>query len=163
MLMLLGGLPILFLGRPRLRVPSLTVEPCHLLPAEMKITSYNHHLRRLLSSQRLCPLNKRLHRFESGLRSYPISPCVLCKAGTMLESRDFGQSQKPALHAASRPPFAKEREEWGTHFMGRSHEIKGWARFPRIWVADDGGARLATTGVASSEAGVSPAGEFVSA
>jgi hypothetical protein len=29
-----------------------------LLPAGMEITSYNHHLRRLLSSQRLCPQTK---------------------------------------------------------------------------------------------------------
>src|SRR6267142_3245431 len=36
----------------------LRVQPTHLLPAGMEITSYNHHLRRLLSSPRLCPQTK---------------------------------------------------------------------------------------------------------
>src|ERR1700683_1158405 len=38
-------------------IPGLAVQPTHLLPAGMEITSYNHH-RRLLSSQRLCPQTK---------------------------------------------------------------------------------------------------------
>src|SRR3984957_11598546 len=38
-------------------IPGLCIQPTHLLPAGMEITSYNHH-RRLLSSQRLCPQTK---------------------------------------------------------------------------------------------------------
>src|SRR5437867_11241194 len=41
-------------GLDQLLLPALSrlrVQPTHLLPAGMKITSYNHHVRRLLSAQ----------------------------------------------------------------------------------------------------------------
>src|SRR5207247_5437655 len=41
-------------GLYQLLLPALSrlrVQPTHLLPAGMKITSYNHHVRRLLSAQ----------------------------------------------------------------------------------------------------------------
>src|SRR6267142_2353406 len=50
----------------------LRVQPTHLLPAGMEITSYNHHLRRLLSFPASLSSNQD-YRVQSSLRSYPIS------------------------------------------------------------------------------------------
>src|SRR5438094_7759309 len=48
-------------GLYQLPLPGLSrirIQPTHLLPTGMKITSYNHHVRRLLSAQQFCFLTK---------------------------------------------------------------------------------------------------------
>src|SRR5450759_5795969 len=56
--------------------PSLRVQPRHLLPAGMKITSYNHHAKAPSFPRSLGPQPKTT-RSESSLRSYPINPSRL--------------------------------------------------------------------------------------
>ena len=60
-------------------IPGLRVQPTHLLPAGMEITSYNHHCEGSFLPS-LFVLKQRLHGPESSLRSYPISPCAFCKS-----------------------------------------------------------------------------------
>jgi len=55
-------------------IPCLAIQPTYLLPAGMEITSYNHHLRRLLSSQRLCPQTKTTGLIEPSLLSNQSRP-----------------------------------------------------------------------------------------
>src|SRR5450755_5160948 len=59
--------------------PSLRVQPRHLLPAGMKITSYNHHAK-APSSPGALVLKPRLPG-RSSLRSYPINPCAFFAQG----------------------------------------------------------------------------------
>src|SRR5439155_1906647 len=63
-------------GLHQLLLPSfscLRIQPTHLLPAGMKITSYNHHLRLLLSPASWSLNQKTNSGFSWSLRSYPIS------------------------------------------------------------------------------------------
>src|SRR5258706_3056660 len=61
---------LLLAGLARLRI-----QPTHLLPAGMKITSYNHHLMLLSVPSVFGPSTERLTRGSAwSLRSYPISP-----------------------------------------------------------------------------------------
>src|SRR5216683_3772438 len=55
------------------RFPSLGVQPTHLLPAGMKITSYNHHAKAPSFPRSLSPQTKTTP-VRSSLRSYPINP-----------------------------------------------------------------------------------------
>src|SRR5258708_34358271 len=63
----------------RATLPSLRVQPRHLLPAGMEITSYNHHAK-APSSLGALVLKPRLPG-RSSLRSYPINFHVLAKSG----------------------------------------------------------------------------------
>src|ERR1019366_3836848 len=75
------------------------VQPRHLLPAGMKITSYNPH-RRLLPSPAsfLVLYRKRRLRIGASLRPYPISSSpVLARAGPFVDRPGGPTYQSPVL------------------------------------------------------------------
>src|SRR5208282_252738 len=82
--------------------PSLRVQPRHLLPAGMKITSYNHHAK-APSSPGALVLKPRLPG-RSSLRSYPIRPTAseLTLEGAPSKLRLGGPSGAETAHSS--PP-----------------------------------------------------------
>src|SRR5207249_4360892 len=115
-------------GLYQLLLPSLSrlrIQPAHLLPAGMKITSYNHHVRRLLSFREALVLKPRLpDSIEPSLLSnQPLCPNVnarLCVEEQLfradVEERlfraalacafDCGLQPRPALKGIHHPAVA---------------------------------------------------------
>src|SRR2546427_2358150 len=89
----------------------LRIQPTHLLPAGMKITSYNHHVRRLLSFREALVLKPRLpDSIEPSLLSNQ-SFRVLCEtAGTFFQPPRGGVTPPPPggqfLCTRSKPAFS---------------------------------------------------------
>src|SRR3989454_520377 len=92
------------------RSPRLRIQPTHLLPTGMKITSYNHHVRRLLSFREALVLKPRLpDSIEPSLLSnQPLRLCFLqrwgaedsCSAGLPSHLRRFPLKCKTWLASA---------------------------------------------------------------
>src|SRR5438128_10930399 len=95
-------------GLYQLPLPALSrlrVQPTHLLPAGMKITSYNHHVRRLLSAQQFWSSTKSI---LSSNRAFALIQSLL---SALTKSRDnpsgSGQRNGCQRSANSRYPKAK--------------------------------------------------------
>src|SRR5881409_417892 len=89
-------------GLYQLLLPALSrlrVQPTHLLPAGVKITSYNHHVRRLLSFREALVLKPRLpDSIEPSLLSNQFFRVLCERVGTFSRSRR--ESAFPSFSAA---------------------------------------------------------------
>src|SRR5258708_36595746 len=88
----------------RATLPSLRVQPRHLLPAGMDITSYNHHAK-APSSLGALVLKPRLPG-RSSLRSYPISPNFTWAGFLMFAHHRLDGARWPTMmHFSSLTPY----------------------------------------------------------
>src|SRR5436190_4585218 len=92
-----GLYQLLLPGLSRLRI-----QPTHLLPAGMKITSYNHHVRRLLSFREALVLKPRLpDSIEPSLLSNQAFRVLCERVGTFSRSRrEFASRSFSAAHSS---------------------------------------------------------------
>src|SRR5205823_2192875 len=118
-------------GLHQLLLPSfscLRIQPTHLLPAGMKITSYNHHLRLLLSPASWSLNQKRnRHRPQENGRNPP-RPAPLEERRFRRDRRRQNQPRRLRPHRSNHPRHRPDEEavRYGTHAAICPRALRPW-------------------------------------